>query len=187
MNILVLTCSGKAGGNTEKLGAAFSQGCTEGGHRAQTIRFSQIEVKPCRGCNACRVSGRCVQRDGMEEIYQAFLECDLLALATPLYFWGPSAQMKLVIDRLYALGRDHPKGYFSYPLKKCVLLATAADSQRHFWVFESLQQYYQRLVAYLRWTDCGILLAGNCGGTKAPRRIEDTDWLDRAYHLGRRL
>ena len=94
------------------------------------------------------------------------------------------AQLKAAIDRLYALGEKDPKGYYRYPQKRCVLLATAADSDRHFWTFELVEHYYRRLARYLRWTDLGILTAGGCGGTAVPRCIDTTDHLRRAYRFG---
>lgn len=187
MNILALACCGQTKGNTHRLTQAFLQGCQEAGHQTQFISLAQTNIQPCLGCNGCHKGDGCIQSDDMNQIYQAFSQCDLISFATPLYFWGPSAQMKLVIDRFYALGVPDAKGYFSYPQKKCVLLATAADSHRHFWVFEYLQQYYRRLTTYLNWVDCGTLCVGSCGGTKQPRRLEKTDGCDRAYQLGRQL
>lgn len=184
MEILVISCSGKRNGNSEKLAAAFSEGAHEAGHAVKVIRQSEIAIGGCRGCNACVETDRCVQRDGMQEVYPAFVECDAVVFVAPLYFWGMPAQMKAVIDRLYALGHDNEKGYYAYPKKKCGLIASAADTERHFWVFESFVQYWQRYVNYMRWEDLGTLLVGSCGGTKQPRRVEKTDGLARAHDFG---
>lgn len=188
MNILAVIGSGKTGGNTEKLVDAFAKGAEESGHTVVKLHLGRTKISPCVGCNACRTTGACVQKDGFEELLAAFHACDIVALATPLYFWGISAQLKAVIDRLYAIGEKDPRGdYFLYPQRKCVLLATAADISRHFWAFELVEQYYRRLVSYLRWEDLGTLLATGCGGSSAPRRIEETKHLQRAYRFGKNI
>lgn len=184
MKLLVISCSGKKDGNSEKLATAFAQGAQKAGNEVRWLPLSELEVHWCRGCNACVQTDCCVQDDGMREIYSAFEECDAVVFTAPLYFWGMPAQMKAVLDRIYALGHDNAKGYFAYPKKKCALIASAADTERHFWVFESFVSYWQRYVKYMRWEDLGTLLVGSCGGTKQRRCIEKTDGLARAFAFG---
>lgn len=184
MKFFAIVGSSKVGGNTDRLTDAFLKGVADQGHQISKLHLGDTEIHPCLGCNACAQDGVCIQADGMERLLPAFLDCNVVVLATPVYFWGISAQLKAVIDRLYALGEKDPKGYYRYPQKHCVLLTTAADSSRHFWTFELVEQYYRRLVSYLHWTDLGILTAGGCGGTVVPRRVEHTDHLQRAYCFG---
>lgn len=165
---------------------SMEQGCKLSCKQA-VLAHGELELRPCLGCNGCAAGNGCVQKDDMGQVLDALLECDVVALASPLYFWSISAQLKMVIDRLYALGRVSPRGYYEYPRKKCVLLATSADVDGHFWPFELVEQYYRRLTRYLRWTDLGILTAGGCGGTVVPRCIEKTPHLQRAYDFGRGL
>lgn len=152
----------------------------------EVILLRADDVRPCMGCNHCRSGAGCAIDDDMQKIYEEFLSADCVVFATPLYFWTMSGQMKCVIDRLYALGEDS-RSYFSYPKKKCALLATAADTERHFWVFESLDNYYSRLVRFMQWENVGTLMVGSCGGTKQQRRIEETSALDRARVFGASL
>ena len=186
MKILILSCSSHKNGNTQKLAEAYEKGCREAGHETRLLCAHEVPVSPCLGCNACNRNGRCVQEDGMQQIYEAFVWCDRIVFATPVYFWTISGQMKLIIDRLYATGVPSDKGYFAYPKKRCALLATSADTEKHFWVFESVRQYFERLTDYLRWERDGMLFAGNCGGTKFPRRIEETGWLEKAFEMGKK-
>lgn len=185
MKILILSCSSRRNGNTHRLAQAYERGCLDAGHQTWLIGFFDACVHPCLGCNGCRETGQCVQKDGMQQIYEGILWCDRIVFATPVYFWMISSQMKAVIDRLYAMGRPDPRGYFAYPVRRCALLATSADTEKHFWVFESVRSYFERLTDYFQWERDGILLAGNCGGTKFPRRIEESGWLDKAYAMGK--
>lgn len=141
MKFFAIVGSGRVGGNTDRLTDAFLKGAAERGHQIAKLHLGETEVRPCLGCNACAQDGVCIQADGMERLLPAFLDCDVVVLATPVYFWGISAQLKAAIDRLYALGEKDPKGYYRYPQKRCVLLATAADSDRHFWTFELVEHY----------------------------------------------
>ena len=187
MKICAVVGSSKINGNTDKVTEAFLRGVGEVGNETVKIHLGQTKIEPCLGCNCCTDGNGCRQKDGFAFFAEKFLDCDVIVFATPLYFWGISAQLKAVIDRMYSLGEKDPKGYFKYPCKKCVLIATAADSARHFWAFEMLEQYYHRLVKYFRWTDLGIFEAGSCGGTAVPRRLEETDAEERAYQFGKKL
>lgn len=189
MKILAVVGSSKVGGNTDKLVDAFLKGAAEQGHQTQKFHLGQKKVEPCLGCNACRATGVCPQKDAFPEFLAAFQDCDLLVLSTPLYFWSISAQLKALIDRLYVIGEKDPKGYyFLYPRKKCALLATAADTRSHFWAFELVKQFYLRLVDYMRWEDLGMLLAHNCGGSGVMERcIEKTSYLQKSYEFGKSL
>lgn len=118
MKILMIVGSSRVGGNTDQLADAVLKGAAEHGHEITKLHLGTTKVKPCLGCNVCVTTDACVQKDGMLEIAPAFLDCDAVVFATPLYFWGISAQMKAVIDRLYALGAKDPKGYFKYPRRR---------------------------------------------------------------------
>ena len=59
-------------------------------------------IRPCTGCVHCGYEGPCVQRDGMADLRARLLEADMMALATPLYYYGMSAQLKIAIDRFCA-------------------------------------------------------------------------------------
>lgn len=189
MKICVVIGSGKVGGNTEKLADAFIKGAQEAGHEVEKLHLGKLKIGPCVGCNGCKAVDACVQEDDFPVFEAAFRSCDALVLTTPLYFWGISGQLKCLIDRLYSIGEKDPKGYyFVYPKKKCAMLCTGADSDRHFWAFEEVEHYYRRLVSYMHWTDLGILNAGSCGGSGVlPRRIEETPHLQRAYEFGKQL
>ena len=108
MKLLAIVGSGRTGGNTDRLTDAFLQGAAACGHQTVKFHLGETEVRPCLGCNACAGGGGCVQDDGMRELLPAFLDCDAAVLATPVYFWGFSAQLKAFVDRRYALGENDP-------------------------------------------------------------------------------
>lgn len=105
-NILTIVGSGTKSGNTNRLAEAFCKGAKEAGHLVNKVFLGDGEVAGCNGCGACQRNGnKCIIQDSMQAIYPLFAECDTLVLASPLYFWGISAQTKAFIDRLYALSK----------------------------------------------------------------------------------
>lgn len=108
MKILVLTGSPRKGGNSNTLADNFIRGAEEAGH--QVFRFDAAfkEVHPCIGCNKCGMNGPCIFKDDFEFVRQHIVDADMVVFATPMYYFGISAQLKAVIDRFYAInGQIH--------------------------------------------------------------------------------
>ena len=103
MKILVITGSPRKNGNSNTLAEHFIKGAQEAGH--EVVRFDAAfkEVHPCIGCNRCGMNGPCVFKDDFEFIRKHIVDADLVAFATPMYYFGISAQIKAVIDRFYAI------------------------------------------------------------------------------------
>lgn len=100
----------------------------------------------------------------METLLPHLKEADVVVFVTPLYYFGMSAQLKMVIDRFYAVNSD-----LMGSSKKSILLATAYDDQD--WTFKALEGHYQTVVAYLGWNNIGVLLAGGCGDRRAAKPV----------------
>lgn len=185
-NILVLVGSGQKNGNTNKLADAFIKGATEAGHNVKNVFLGDKQINGCLGCNACQKNNICILKDDMQDIYPIFDQCDTVVLASPLYFWTISARIKIFVERLYARwdwGAEN-EATITMPKRDCVLLMTAEDD--NFWTFEQAIAYYRfTYIKYLNWTDKGLLLAGNCGGSGEKRHIEDTGYLETAFKFGK--
>ena len=74
---------------------------------AADIEINVIETKdknivPCKACNACGSMSRCIFADDSPAINEAVEAADVLIFATPVYWWGMTAQLKLVVDKFYA-------------------------------------------------------------------------------------
>lgn len=189
-NILVVLGGGRRGGNTEQLTDAFIRGAEDAGHRVEKISLAKTEIKGCLGCNACRYGKPCVQKDGFNEMVPKIKAADLVVFASPLYFWTISARLKAFIERFYCIAEEDPAPplgrYERYPVKDAALLMTSADN--FFWTFEQAESYYRfAVVHYIGFRDKGVLLAGGCGDTNGKPRIDQTDYLDRAYDFGKNI
>lgn len=101
--MLGLIGSPRKGGNTEILIDRALEGAASSGATIEKVRLADLRINPCRGCESCKETGRCVQDDDMQQVYSKMLKADGILLGTPVYFWGPSAQTKCLVDRCYAL------------------------------------------------------------------------------------
>lgn len=114
MNILVISGSPRKGGNTEIMVQAFAEGARESGNQVVVKEMSGLKVAPCLACEYCFThDGVCVQKDDMTAILEEVDRADMLVFASPIYWFGMAAQVKAVIDRLYARAKRA-----STPLKR---------------------------------------------------------------------
>lgn len=103
ISFLAFSGSPRRKANTETLLEAVSNGIELEGGRVEIIRICDLDIAPCIGCGGCEKTGRCVIDDDMQGIYKKVLEANGILLASPIYFYALSAQMKIFIDRMQAL------------------------------------------------------------------------------------
>lgn len=189
-NILIITGSGRPGGNTSQLVDAFTRGAEEAGHHVESVSLIKNKVNPCLGCNACRWGKPCVQKDDFEKIVPKLKEADLIVFASPLYYFSWSSRIQALIERFYCITQPDPDAkmgrYGKYPFKEgcsSALLMTAADGD--FWTFEqAISRYHYTMISYLGFKDKGHVLAYGCGSCEEKPRI-DQKYLNQAYEFGR--
>ena len=177
MNILILSGSPRRGGNTELLVEAFVKGASQK-HHVEVVSVHDYKVNPCMGCNACfkSESNSCVQKDDMPLIYEKMAVADMLVIASPVYFYGLSAQLKAVIDRFHNPIRD------TYHIKKTALLLVGAASLPE--LFDGILAQYQLCLNFFKLEDAGRVLVR---GVKDKGDIKNTDALNEAFELGKTI
>jgi len=101
MKILALIGSPRKAGNTDILVEEILKGCQIKGHASEKLYLYDYDIAPCIDCRACKKGDLvCPLYDGMQEIYPKMEEADLIIFGTPLYWYGCSGKMKLLIDRM---------------------------------------------------------------------------------------
>lgn len=176
MKILVLTGSPRKKGNSNTLAENFIKGAAEKGHEIVRFDAAEKEVHPCIACNSCGMDGPCVFDDDFEFVREHIINADLVVFATPMYYFGISAQLKAVIDRFYALnGQIHVH-------KKAVLLMTYANNSRQNEL--PIVTYYEELLSYLGWEDAGRVIAP---GVWTEGSVQHTKYPAMAYELGKSI
>ncbi len=108
--VLGVVGSPRRGGNTETLVDEVLRGAEEEGGHTEKAVLSEMNVQPCRACDACSRLGRCVIEDDMAALLENMKASRVWVLGTPVYWWGPTAQMKAFIDRWYGVDRATFRG-----------------------------------------------------------------------------
>lgn len=102
MYVLGVVGSPRKGGNTDVLIDEALRGAASAGATVEKVMLIDYDVNPCRACDGCRKTGICQQHDDMPALLDKLFAADAWILGTPVYWWGPSAQLKAFIDRWYA-------------------------------------------------------------------------------------
>ena len=141
MFVLGLQGSPRKKGNTRFLLSAFMDEMAAQGAETQVLNVCDKNIKPCIGCGNCERKGFCVHKDDdmTNEIFGLLRRADVVVLATPIYFYNATAQMKLLIDRTqtlwsrkYKLGLTDP----GRPDRKGILLSVGATKGKN--LFEGM-------------------------------------------------
>lgn len=175
--IIILNGSPRKKGNTSELIKAFTRGAEDVGNTVTEFFLNGMNIRGCLGCygGGNDPQSPCVQKDDMLKIYPAYKEADIVVLASPLYYWTISGQLKTAFDRLFAVAECDPN--YNNPIKKTVLLMAAEGHE-----FEESEYWYDRLMKHLGWTSLGKVL---CGGVTAVGDIAGKKEIEDAYLLGK--
>ncbi len=124
--VLILLGSPRKNGNSAMLSDKCAAGVKEAGGDPVVVHLQSLKIAPCNACDACvknPVKG-CVIQDDMQSIYPQLKSAHAVVLASPTYWFNYSAQLKLVIDRTYAI-----QGNDTYALtgKKVGIILTYGD------------------------------------------------------------
>ncbi|GHV34932.1 flavodoxin [Synergistales bacterium] len=173
-NILILSGSPRKGATTDSLVGAFIEGARSAGNTVTNVRVAGLKIGGCLGCNHCfEDESQCVQKDDMAQIIDKLKESDALVFASPIYFFGLTAQIKLAIDRTYALLRE------GTPVKRAALLLTCgADSPD---VTEPAIAMFRAMANYQQWAEAGVVVAH---GLHKPDDLKGRPELEQARQLG---
>jgi len=185
MKVLGILGSPRRGGNSEILLRAFLEGAAGAGAEVEEIILRDLKISPCLEIYHCFKDGTCPIKDDMREIYDKLLEADVVALASPVFFYGVSAQSKAMIDRTqalwarrYLLKKDSPGGS-----RQGVLLAVGATRGKLLFVGVRLTAKY--FFDAINASYAGEILVR--GADDKGAILEQPQPLEQARDLGRRL
>ena len=175
--VLILSGSPRKGGNSDILCDEFLRGAREAGHDVEKIRVAEKKIAPCSGCYYCTAhGGACAHKDDMAEVLQKMIDADVLALASPVYFYSIDAQLKAVIDRTVARWLEVRDKEFYY-------IATMAD--------EPKASADTTLACFRGYADCvegavekGVVIGS---GVYEPGKVRETPAMAQAYEMGKNV
>ena len=174
--VLVISASPRKGGNSDLLCDQFIQGAKEAGNQADKIFLRDKKISYCIGCGSCTNSHKCVQKDDMTDILEKMVAADVIAMATPVYFYTMNGQMKTFIDRTV------PR-YTEISNKEFYFIMTAADGRK--------QAMERTLEEFRGFTSClsGAKEKGIIYGTGAWNAgdIKGSKEMGQAHEMGKKL
>ena len=177
--IIIFNGPPRKNGNTSALTAQFNKGAEETGHVVTEFHLGSMKIGGCLGCwhGGKDTDSPCVQKDDMMKIYPVYREADVVVLASPLYYWFISGQLKTTFDRLFAVAECDPN--YRNPKKESVLIMAAEGAG-----FEESEHWYDHLEKHIGWKSLGKVL---CGWVTQPGDIEGKPELQQAYELGKAI
>ena len=99
MKITAFLGSPRKKGNTETLVNEAIKGIASAGHKVESFYLNTMKIQPCQGCGGCYKTGECIFHDDFDIVYSAIRSSDRIIIASPIYFYSVSAQLKSMIDR----------------------------------------------------------------------------------------
>ena len=170
--IVILNGSPRRNGNTSALVKAFTNGAESVGHTVTEFFLNNMNIHGCKGCFGGHSSRECpcVQRVAWE--------CDVIVLASPLYYWNMSGQIRTAVDRLFALEEGDGNLLRGHSRASALLMAAEGHD------FDDVLLYYNHLMEHLKWDNLGHVLAGGNGDIGD---IEGKPEVSAAYELGKSI
>ncbi|MCM1339032.1 MAG: flavodoxin family protein [Muribaculaceae bacterium] len=174
-NVLVISSTLRRNGNSELLSQEFLKGAQEAGHNVEFVTLRDKEIKFCKGCLACQNLGTCVIKDDAPNITEKMKNAEVIAFATPIYYYEMAGQLKTMLDRANSLFSS------DYKFRDIYLLATAADINSHS-ADIAVQGINGWVACFSRAQFKGFVLGA---GVEAPGEVQNNSAMLKAYEMGR--
>lgn len=177
--IMVLNGSPRRNGNTAAMISAFTEAAQEAGHTVEHFDAAFENVGGCRACMQCYKDGKpCVIEDDFNSLAPKLVEADVIVFATPVYWYTLPAQIKAVLDRMFAL----VVGKQPYEGKEYATIICCEENDMS--VIDGAKAPIERSVTLMKWKPAGSVLVP---GVYEAGDIDKTDGCAQAAKLGRSI
>ncbi|MBR7123418.1 MAG: flavodoxin family protein [Candidatus Methanomethylophilaceae archaeon] len=129
--LLMINGSPRKNGSDTVVCDAISEMAKRYDYESETVYVNDLDIKGCQACMACKKTGKCVQKDCMNDMIDRLKGSDMVLFAMPVYFGAESAQMKTFIDRLYPIFKEMGTVPDMGKLKKASVVATCGAPDGH--------------------------------------------------------
>ena len=181
--ILIVLGSPRKKGNSATLGAKVAEAAIADGAEVETVYLNGLNIKTCQGCEKCQQESfiGCAIEDEMNQLYSKLQEADSIVVASPIYWFNISAQTKIFIDRLYAVG-VRQKNIFKG--KNFAIILTFADPDPFVSGAVNALRSFQDICRYLGANIEGMVYGSASGAGEIK---EKQDIMEKAVLLGQHL
>ena len=176
-NVLVISTSMRKGGNSDSLADSFAKGAAERGNTVEKISLIGKKIGFCIGCLSCQKTQKCVLKDDAAEIVEKMKNADVIAFATPIYYYEMAGQMKTLLDRANPL---YPS---NYKFRDIYLLASSAEDDG-----AAMDRAVVGLQGWIEcFPKCGLKGVVRGTGVEAVGDIAGKPVLDEAFEMGKNV
>lgn len=189
MKVLAVSSSPRKDGNSRLLAEAVLAGAARGGHEVELVDLAGAVMEPLRDCRTCRsADGLCSIDDGYADLLLGkVLSADALVLATPLYWYGVSGQLKIFIDRIVCYSGSAYPG--SAEVKRRMMgkrMAVVVSSEESYpGAITGVTAQMQELARYLDHSLVGVV--HGVANVRGEIRLDPAGSLQTATRIGERL
>ena len=174
MKIVIINGSARKG-NTLTAINAFIKGAAEK-NEIEVIAPDKLHISPCKGCGACQCHKGCVDQDDTNPTINKLVEADMILFATPVYWWGMTAQLKQVSDKCYCRGLQLKE-------KKIGLIVVGGSPLDNI-QYELICKQFDCMASYLSWD----MLFQKCYYANARDELaKDVDAIQKLENLGKNV
>ena len=187
MKVLGIYGSPRKGGNSDQLLDRALEAARSAGAETSAVYARDLRMVGCLECGGCDNTGKCVVEDDMQSVYPLLEEAHVIFLASPIFFYGVTAQVKALIDRAQALWskkrlENPPDEPANYPRGRGYLIAVGATRGQQ--LFEGAQLTAKYFFDALNMSYEGGVFFRSLEGKTAVRDNPET--LQEAFNLGRK-
>lgn len=177
MKILVVKSSPHKNGSSNFLADNFIKGAKEKGHKIIVFDAGHSDIHPYVDEHTCYEDGLSLPQDDVEIFQNNLLDCDMVVFVTPLYYFGMSAQLKMVIDRCFNLNAKIAEKN----LKAALISVSLKDDD---WTFNSIKEHYLAICKLINLENKGMILGAGCA---SPDITKTSVYPKKAYEFGKSL
>lgn len=179
--ILILKSSPRPLGNSAVLAEQAANGAKEAGANVESFFLPGMNIRACDGCDFCQNGGVCIVEDDMQTLYPKLLAADAILLASPIYWFTYTAQLKTFIDRWYALWNSK---HDAFQGKSFGVILTYGDTDLYtsggINAIHTLETMFRFLrVKHVEWVYGSLMDIGDAQ--------KDPELMQKAYHMGNHL
>ncbi|MBI5952906.1 MAG: flavodoxin family protein [Chloroflexi bacterium] len=180
-NILILKGSPRERGNSSVLADQLAAGAKSNGAKVESVYLHGLDIRACDACDLCEEGNGCVINDDMQALYPRFEAADAIVLASPVYWFTFSAQMKLCIDRCYAYQSNDWKEMQG---KQYALILTYGDTDLYTSGGINAISTFETMCRFLNAEIAGMVYGTMSDVGDAEKQPE---FMEQAYKLGQKL
>ena len=179
MKILILNGSPRMNGNTKTALKAIESGIDTSNNQVEFLDITKYSLSGCTGCNICHTNGGiCIIKDDCIPLVEKICEADTIIFGSPVYWWGITAQLKMLIDKMYFKNAVLPK-----QKKNIGIIAVGADNLDGE-QYDLISRQFKCICDYLEWN---LIIDEAISAADIGDMFKQTERMEELKNIGKKL